>query len=666
MLLRKIILDDFKTYGGRHEIDLVTTPDKPIILCGGTNGAGKTTLFDSISLCLYGRHATESKMTLKQYKQQILKSFHKSQGVTAQEASITLEFDYAHDSQITRYMITRGWQNDNGTPVEDLHISKKSPKDAEYQSLDSVEQSQWQTFVDHLLPSGITKLFFFDGEKIKKIAESGKEDEHIRSSFDTLLGLDLITQLCEDIGLYILRNSDDSDQNILEDIDKKIQEKKDAECKIDELGEKQAYLRSEMEGLQTKLKVLEEKFTKLGGNFAQRRQHLVEQKTSLETRLHEVEKYIRDICTDTLPLSLVPRQMDMLQKELKEDTQKMQSRFEKDILNNSIQDISDNFEKLLEGKIQNDILGKLRCAIQDKIKSLPKSDNLLHNLSLDDNRAMRELIHDIATHDLKEIEEYTVQHDKILAELSRVKSDLDISPQQDEIGPIFSEIKQKSSDLGEMQKELDQLENLEAQQKTIIVLINSRIRQDLAKKKIHSREKIGLNLAPRVQDTLEEYAKEIRLKKISLLEQNILDAIKRLFHKKDFITGIKIDPDTFEIKLYENDEEKTRDMLSKGELQIYSTAIVWGLAKTSGRPLPFVIDTPLARLDLKHRENLVSGFFPHASHQTIILSTDTEITAPYHMALQDYTSKELKISQNNGKTALEDGYFSLEEQIEVR
>ena len=36
----------------------------------------------------------------------------------------------------------------------------------------------------------------------------------------------------------------------------------------------------------------------------------------------------------------------------------------------------------------------------------------------------------------------------------------------------------------------------------------------------------------------------------------------------------------------------------QGELQMYATAIVWGLAKTSGRPLPFVIDTPLARLDI--------------------------------------------------------------------
>ena len=108
-----------------------------------------------------------------------------------------------------------------------------------------------------------------------------------------------------------------------------------------------------------------------------------------------------------------------------------------------------------------------------------------------------------------------------------------------------------------------------------------------------------------MQDVLEDYSNILRNKKLELLERYILDGLTTLLHKTNFIEKVKINKETFEIKLFKgNDDEITKDMLSKGELQMYSTSIVQALAKTSGRPLPFMIDTPLARLDEDHRKSL--------------------------------------------------------------
>ena len=99
MLLTKITLNDFGVYRGRNEFDLKTTPEKPIVLCGGTNGAGKTTLFESIMLCLYGIESFDKKITQKDYHQAVQRSIHRFLGTkkSADEASIIVQFQYAHE-----------------------------------------------------------------------------------------------------------------------------------------------------------------------------------------------------------------------------------------------------------------------------------------------------------------------------------------------------------------------------------------------------------------------------------------------------------------------------------------------------------------------------------------------------------------------------------------
>jgi len=67
MLLTKVTLNDFGVYRGRNEFNFKTSPEKPIILFGGTNGSGKTTLFESVMLCLYGQESFEQKLSQKQY-----------------------------------------------------------------------------------------------------------------------------------------------------------------------------------------------------------------------------------------------------------------------------------------------------------------------------------------------------------------------------------------------------------------------------------------------------------------------------------------------------------------------------------------------------------------------------------------------------------------------
>ena len=111
--------------------------------------------------------------------------------------------------------------------------------------------------------------------------------------------------------------------------------------------------------------------------------------------------------------------------------------------------------------------------------------------------------------------------------------------------------------------------------------------------------------------------------------------------------------------LDENGEEVLKDSLSAGEKQLMIIAILWALALCSQKKLPVIIDTPLSRLDSQHRTSVITTYFPNASEQIIILSTDTEIDRSYYDMIQDSIGDEFTLVYNEEtkSTSIKKGYF---------
>ena len=667
MLLRRIVIENFGVYGGRNEFDFTPEPGRPIILCGGTNGAGKTTLFESVALCLYGHVAMDEIGMERHYRQKILKSFHRYLGTrkAAEEAAITVEFQYAHDGRIMEYQVRRMWQNNNGSADETLTIGRKDYGEEKFVEQDELDETERQILINQLLPIGTTRLFFFNGEKIQGMADSGREDEYIKSSFNSLLGLDLVQQLHKDMGLYILRGSGRETKKIMREIEEKTKEKLEAEDKLEDARERQVAVQAEINGLQRRVLAIEEQFQRLGGQFARRRESLTRKTALLESSIEEVGKEMRDICSDLLPLLLVEKQIGRVRDGMASDIEKTREMFARDVLKTNFRKV---ILKIRTGDVftasdeptRRGIARHLKNAFDEILESLPGKSGTVFNFSIGDMGAIIRDIDAIDNLPEKRMATLAGTHRTMLDSLKKSRALLDVAPKDDEIGPVFSDIVQLNREIGALESDLSRLRDIEAQEKSLIILLNSKIRQNLTKKKIGDKQLAGLKLAPKVQDALEEYARLLSGKKIEQLEANILDKIKRLFHKKNFIEKVSIDGETFMICLYrENGEEITKDMLSPGELQMYATAIMWGLAKTSDRPLPFIIDTPLARLDAEHRKNIVEDFYPDASHQVIIFSTDSEVVGRYYDELKPHISKTMVINYDSstGRTERRDGYF---------
>ena len=759
MIINKILITDFGVYGGENEFDFKTSPEKTVILCGGKNGSGKTTLFESIMLCFYGKDFDDSGLE-KQYEKKILRSFHKNLNAksVSPTCSISIEFEIAFNGKIQEYKITRTWVNNDGKVNEDLSIQKSDSKsnefkelgmlvptkknrhtEAKFEEIDSIEKSEWQQFINQLIPRGIAKLFFFDGEQIQSIADDDNENKYIQSSFDTLLGLDLVNQLQKDIGFVLYREAKKKKDN-----EKKSEIKKDTMTpeklkyemlktelvefvelrnnyesykklhnKPQNLENYESMIRfasnemrerdfdgNELQSLLFLQEILEEKnqileanitegsesiklihnefmlaterFEKIGGNYYEKNKEMEKNESEMASKITISEKELSDLCSGELPFCLIPEQLAEIKSQIESDQKLILLNYEKEIFEKNSKKITTvlNLKSFLPDisiDIKKSIDTELIKLLKDELTKNSESD-VFFNWSPVQMEQILSLIENSKKSTVQSLEELTKSYGIQKRALEKFAVVGKIKPEIEEIKLIMTERDSFRDKEHRLQDKIEKLESDLAQGKTRLRMLNAKIRNSLDRQSSSEKSSSSDVLAQSVLGVLEDYSQSLRNEKISLLENNVLRGLEILLHKKDFIKKVTIDNETFAVKLYNgNDDEITKNMLSKGELQIYATALVWGLAKTSGRPLPFMIDTPLARLDVDHRSSLVESFFPETSQQTIVLSTDSEIDANYYEKLKPYISKSYTIDFDTvkGKTRIHKGYFFDNEEITV-
>ncbi|MCV0366393.1 MAG: DNA sulfur modification protein DndD [Nitrosopumilus sp.] len=668
MYLTKVILKDYGVYQGKNEFDFTCTQEKPIILIGGTNGAGKTTLFESVMLCLYGMQTLGKRVTKKTYEKFLAKKIHRYLGsaTSADFASIIVEFQFFHDGKITEYQVDRTWRNEDGKILEQLSIKKKDNSNSDFKSLDTIEESYWQSFVEELIPRGIAKLFFFDGEKIVEMADEGNEDIAIKSSFSSLLGLDLVEQLRSDLQINLMRNLTGNEKYLEIEFERLSKEKRRMEDKINSLKEKNALKESHLDEIRSEISEFESQIAKLGGEFAENREKLKSDRAVNLLNIENISKRINDLCLDVLPFSLIPKQLSEVKDQINKDQEAIKRKFAKDILSNNFKNLSSEIksEEFWNGFDFNDqtkqkLVSKILSILSYPKQNSSENKELFHFSSMQHNKIL-EIIENANDVILSKLEKETRQYQKVRERLDVIDTALINAPKDDEIGPLISKLNEKHSLAGRLQAEIDHVDQEISGQISLIRHKNVEIRDVVSQRYKNKKSQQKADLTEKIQIVLDEYVEKLKTRKIQLLENYLLEAIHILMHKQNFIDKVSIDKTTFEITLYrKNNDPMPKDLLSKGEQQMFATAVLWALAKTSGKPLPFMIDTPLARLDEEHRVNLIEKFFPIASHQVMIFSTDSEIDYEKYRKLLPFMTRaySMQFLPEEGKTKQHSDYF---------
>jgi DNA sulfur modification protein DndD len=175
-----------------------------------------------------------------------------------------------------------------------------------------------------------------------------------------------------------------------------------------------------------------------------------------------------------------------------------------------------------------------------------------------------------------------------------------------------------------------------------------------------ARERRLLAQAQEIRGQLQEFRSAAVQRHTKRIASAVLECFQSLIRKASLLDTLQINAETYEITLFDSrGRVLPPKRMSAGERQLLATSLLWGLSRVSGRALPTVIDTPLGRMDSTHRRNLVERYFPQASHQVILLSTDEEINGGWLAVLEPAIGRTylLEHDDETRRTAVKAGYF---------
>jgi len=663
MQFLELVLKNFGPYAGTQTINLRPEKDGnpcPIVLFGGMNGGGKTTLMDAIRLALYGGRAQCSTRGNLSYSDFLNQSVNRHTP-PLDDTRVELIFEQIQDDKLTKFKIVRYWKK--ADTKDNLSILIYSEFVTDWWA-DKALSNTWDEYIETMLPVGISNLFLFDGEQVKELAELETPPEFVVGAIKSLLGLELAERLAVDLEILASRKrkemSGKKDLAALEQIEEKLNKITDKKTDAEQDA---ANLKNKLEQAQKNQQQASDKFIYEGGKIAADRSQLDRQLNDYRAAAEKSREAMIELASNTLPLALISPLLS--QAKTQAETEASQQRAK--IAQNIIKEKSDRLlNYIAEISLQPEQLDKIQDFIRQENRQLEQqigSDNPPWLAADNDNIQQIENIlnyqipfqQSTAAETIEKIQNIESEIDFTDRQLATAASpeaykelEIEVKNTQQAVANAAADLESVNRYIEELDRELTQAKKeLENYSSEYITIRNS--------------QHIIASIA-KAQATLKQFKEKLTLKKLNKLEVEITECFRYLLHKTDLVHRVAIDTQTFSLSIYDTEGKQVpKHRLSAGEKQLLAIAFLWGLARVSGRQLPVAIDTPLGRLDSSHRNNLVERYFPSASHQVILLSTDTEIGKTEYDKLQELEaiahSYILQYDSAKRQTTVETGYF---------
>ena len=661
MILDEMVLKNFGLYAGSQAITLTPpSPERPVVLIGGLNGCGKTTFLDALQLCLFGPHAKISNRGTLSYQEYLSRSIHR--GASAAEAAIEISFRYTVEGREEQCRLHRSWHRNGKGCTENVVVRKNGV-------LEPTLADNWATQVEEFFPINIAHLFLFDGEQAEAYAAQDDSSALLGGAIQNLLGLDMVDRLQKDLVVYERRKrGEDKGDPRNEEIVRTQDTARDLRKRVDELVQERAALRTHrIDRCQRALREVEDNYLKAGGGLYDRREEIERKWLYALKAVRDGESALRDLAGGPLPLLLV---RELLESTGSRDEHEEECRRARYLVEGLKARDGATLRHLRRENVDRPAIEVLRdffAADRTERQALGNKQTVLDistEVRSDLHGLLRGALEDVST----EAKRLLKRQEEARAAAEQAQFEQNNVPEPDAIARLATEreaFKREMAKLESMYSVMAQ--DIERQKREL-----ERLEQRLARlideqtKAEGAREDRAwiLHHSVKVRATLDVFRRKVIERHVRGIEHLVLESYQQLLRKSALVTRLSIDPATLSLTLYGRDGDVlSAERLSAGERQLLAIALLWGLAKASGRPLPTAIDTPLGRLDSGHRMHLVERYLPFASHQVLLMSTDEEIAGEYLERLNPWIGRTYQLSYDDeaGETHIRPGYFKARE-----
>jgi len=450
-----------------------------------------------------------------------------------------------------------------------------------------------------------------------------------------------------------------------------------AEKEILELRTSLNSVREKREQLKGQFESLVERLTSAGGGGANQAtfKDAVEAREQIKNQLRASRNSLETLIADKLPFQLVSKEVrSELKKQLIAEGELLRWDAEKRSLEPRKKEFDNAFFNQAEPQFEPKLTEEQTEVIEKRLSNawarlfFPPPDNcaqsIMHIYLGENDRA--ELIRFIDKLSLKSREIshlITEQHDfqsqiedqnRRIARLEGIENDGTLAAMKRELKSVQEEQSILENSSRDDERRLLAIES---------EIVNLRATYEREKKKLDdsSPARALLNKSERVRSVIDEVIPALFPLKVKALAASMTKVYKQLAHK-DQISKISISDDGTTTIIGKSGQPISFDR-SAGENQIFATALIAGLAHVSGVPAPLVVDTPLGRLDSKHRENILEFWTSDKTRQVILLSQDEEISPAFLKKINPSVSKTYlleheEVGDGIGRTsAKENAYF---------
>lgn len=695
MRIDRIILNNFGSYEGETVFDTSIGNGRNIILVGGKNGAGKTTLFTAMRVCLYGYMSMGYKNYNAFYTRAISKQINNVAKLTKPtHAGVAMQITLSNGRDLDIYDLSRSWILDESLSETFTILKNGEP-------LSSGEVADFEKYLLSLIPPELFNLYFFDGEKIADFFMNEGSNARIKEAFLTLCGYDTFEIMRRNFKR--ISGGSAASTVALEEYLQAKQTAKEEDLRYQDLLSQLEACVGELDACEAEIAALEKRYAQSGGITQEEWNEKLIQLKEEEKKREVWNAVLKKWANEMVPFLIVRDQILALREQItaENDQKKYQSFCE-------ILDVPEMSE--LAGDALEQMKTLASCLYGGETEPIL-------DLSFEQCVTLLAQISTITDFDQSKIGKYRTMIKKSISRSAALRQELDNSSVvavQDYM-KLRAELFERKSVLLNNQVGLEQAiaKQKEAllQSRMELSRTQSKLETDLKKASIKDISAKAILMLDKLQSVL--YRQQI-----AKVEDRFRTEIRALMRKTKFIDDIRID-DSFNIYLYRNEvvsraslcealQSNSEDQLasvigedaivrlkqlsgehtmqglqkycsmlksdgielpiridqaslSNGEKQIFIMALYHSLVQLGRHEIPFIIDTPFARIDTEHRHNISQHFFRKLKGQVFILSTNEEINSDHVQILKEHIAATylLENTDNTRTVVVQDSYFEV-------